>query len=422
MFSPIRASREQLAHTYDSKKLSSSQGLVSDRIMKSLRDFNFNNKRVLIRVGFNVPFFLGESSRIDDEEDWRIQATLPTIKYLVEHKAKLILLTHLGRPEGKIDEKLRLDMISERLTELLKLPVVKLNDCLGPEVEMQIRKMAPGDIVLLENIRFHPGEEANSLDFSKKIAALGDIYVNDAFSVSHRNHASVVGLPKYLPSCFGLLFEKEVQTLSKVLDQPEHPLTAIIGGGKISTKIKFVKNFLNRSDNLLLAGALANTVINAKGFAIGQSVSEKSMIGEVKKLNLTSTKLHIPVDVVVSKDVSGKASSRISPVGNTAEDEMILDIGPDTIQIFSQVISQSKMIIWNGPLGFLETEKFSLGSEAIANKIAESYNFSLVGGGDTVAFLEKLKLIDKITHISTGGGAMLKFLAGEKLPGIEALK
>lgn len=390
--------------------------------MKFLRDFDFNDKKVLMRVDFNVPFFLGKSSQIEKEEDWRIQAALPTIKYLIKRKAKLILLTHLGRPKGKIVEKLRLDMVEKRLAKLLKMPVVKLNDCLGFEVEAQIRKMTPGEIVLLENIRFYPEEEANDSDFAKKIARLGDIYVNEAFSVSHRKHASVVGLSEHLPSCLGLLFEKEIQALSKILDQPEHPLTAIIGGAKISTKIRFIESFLEKSDNLLLAGALANTVISAKGFAIGRSVSEEDMVEEVKKLDLTSAKLHIPVDVVASKDISGKVSSRVSPVGNMDEDEMILDIGPDTVQIFSQVISQSKMIIWNGPLGLLETEKFSSGSKAIARKIAENHNFSLVGGGDTVAFLEKLKLIDKITHVSTGGGAMLKFLAGEKLPGIEALK
>ena len=389
--------------------------------MKFIRDFNFEHKRVLVRVDFNVPLWLGKNGDIDNEEDWRIEATLPTINYLLEQKAKIILIAHFGRPNGKIVENLRLDLVKKRLEKLLARPVIKLNDCIGEEVEKQIGNMQAGDIVLLENIRFYPEEKNNDSDFAKQLADLGEIYVNDAFGTSHRAHASIIGLPKYLPNCAGLLLEKEIKFLSKILEKTEHPLVVIVGGAKISTKIKFIKNFLDKADNLLLAGALANTIISAKGFNIGKSVTEEEMIGEIKKLELTSIKLHIPVDVVVSVDPSGKESSRISPVGKTREDEMILDIGPDTIKLFTRIISQAKMVVWNGPMGLLEVEKFSLGSREIAHAIAKNPGFSTVGGGDTVAFLEEIGLLDKITHVSTGGGAMLKFLAGEKLPGIEAL-
>ncbi|OGZ35584.1 MAG: phosphoglycerate kinase [Candidatus Portnoybacteria bacterium RIFCSPLOWO2_01_FULL_43_11] len=388
--------------------------------MKFLRDFNFYNKRVLVRADFNVSF--GDDGRVDDKEDWRLKATLPTINYLLNQKAKIILLAHLGRPEGKIIENLRLNPIAQRLEELLGRPVIKLDDCLGREVEERLKALQKGEIILLENIRFYPGEKNNQEDFIRGLAKLGEIYVNDAFGTSHRAHASFVGLPKYLPSCAGLLLEKEVKVLSTLLEKPEHPLTVIIGGVKISTKIKMIKNFLDKADDLILGGALANTVIGAKGLAIGKSIVEEEMVEEVQKLELTNIKLHIPVDVVVSVDSSGQAPSRVAPVGNTQKEEMILDIGPDTIELFKRIISQAKIIIWNGPMGLFETEKFTQGTKEIAKAIAQSSAFSLVGGGDTVNCLSQLSLTEKISHISTGGGAMLQFLAGEKLPGIEALK
>lgn len=388
--------------------------------MRSLRDFNFKNKRVLVRVDFNVP--LGNDGRVDEKEDWRLEAALPTIRYLLDQKAKIILLAHLGRPGGKIVESLRLNPVAQRLEELLGQPVVKLDDCLGQEVEERLKNIQAGEIFLLENLRFQAGEKNNQSDFAQQLAKLGEIYVNDAFGTIHRAHASIVGLPQYLPKCPGLLLEKEIKALSKILDEPIHPLVVIIGGVKISTKIKVIKNFLKQADHLILGGALANTVIRAKGFAIGKSVVEEEMVDEVKKLELTNTKLHIPVDVVASIDAQGQAPSRIVPVGKTKEKEMILDIGPDTIQLFNRIISQAKMIVWNGPMGVFEVAKFASGSRAVARVVAQSSAFSVVGGGDTITLLEQLNLIDKIGHISTGGGAMLKFLAGEKLPGIEALE
>lgn len=379
--------------------------------MKFLRDLDVKDKRVLLRVDFNVP--VGDDGLVDSKEDWRIEATLPTINYLLNQKAKVILLSHLGRPKGRVVKSLRLDPIAQRLSELLNKKVVKVE---------KMKEVKSDEIVLLENLRFYSGEEENDPDFTQQLAKLGEIYVNDAFGNVHRAHASMVGLPQYLPSCAGLLLEKEIKVLSEISDKAERPLIVIIGGVKISTKIKVIKNFLKKADGLILAGALANTVISAKGFAIGKSVSQKEMIEEVKQLELTNIKLHIPVDVVASVDPSGRAPSRVAAVGNTEEKEMILDIGPDTIRLFSRIISKAKTIIWNGPLGIFEVEKFAQGSRKIAQAVAQSDGFSLVGGGETITLLEQLGLLKKINHISTGGGAMLKFLANEKLPGIEALK
>lgn len=388
--------------------------------MKSLRDFNFKNKRVLVRVDFNVP--LGDDGRVGEKEDWRLRATLPTINYLLKQKAKIILLTHLGRPDGQVSNGFCLDPIAQRLEELLGKKVVKLDECRGEKVKREVNRIKSGEIILLENLRFCPEEEENSIQFAQELANLGEIYVNDAFGVNHRAHASVVGIPKYLPSCAGLLLEKEIKVLSQVLEKPKRPLLVIIGGVKISTKIGLIKEFLKRADNLILGGALANTVIAAKGFAIGQSIVEEEMVDEVKKLELTNTKLHIPVDVIVSTDARGLAPSRVAPVGYTKEKEMILDIGPDTCQLFNRIIAQAKMIIWNGPMGLFEVDKFASGTKEIAQAVAQTKGFSVVGGGDTVSLLEELNLISRIDHVSTGGGAMLEFLAGQELPGIKALK
>ncbi len=388
--------------------------------MKSLKDFNFKDKKVLLRVDFNVP--VGKDRKVDSKEDWRIESTLPTINHLLDQGAKVIILAHLGRPDGEVKSDLRLDPVAKRLEELLNKKVIKLDESCGEKVDKEISKMKPGDVIMLENLRFHSEEKANDNDFAKKLASYGEIYVNDAFGVNHRAHASLVGIPKYLPSCAGLLLEKEMEILSKVMEKPDRPLAVIIGGVKISTKIKFIKNFLNKADNLLLGGALANTVIAAKGFAIGRSVNEAEMVDEVKKMELTNTKLHLPVDTVASVEPSGRASSRIAPVGNTEENEMILDIGPDTIELFRDIVEQAETIIWNGPMGLMEIEEFVQGSKEIAKIVAQSKGFSIVGGGDSITLLEKMDLLGKINHVSTGGGAMLKFLAGEELPAVKALE
>lgn len=362
---------------------------------------------------------LDENGKIID--DFRIRAVLPTIKYLIENNAKIILMSHLGDPKGEIVERLRMDSVQDKLTEYLDLSVVKVDDCLGEEIEKWTREMKPGEILLLENLRFHKEEMANDEDFAKELAKLGDIYVNDAFAVSHREHASLVAITKFLPSCMGLSLEGEIEVLTKVMQQPEHPLAVIIGGAKISTKIKLIKNFLNMADNILLGGALANTALHAKGIAIGKSVIEKEMIEVVKNLELTNAKIHMPVDTIVSIDKSGNAPTRVSPVGKTEENELILDIGPETENLFAEIIKNAKTIIWNGPMGLFEVDKFSHGTKKTAMAVADCHCYSIIGGGETVSFINKLGLTDRFSHISTGGGAMLKFLAGEKLPGIEAL-
>ncbi len=387
--------------------------------MKSIRDFNLKDKKVLVRADFNVP--INNHQKISDQEDWRLEATLPTINYLQEKGAKIILMAHLGRPGGKKVEYLKLDSVGQKLSELLGKKVLKLDDCFGKEVKKKVENLSSGEIILLENLRFYKEEEENDDHFAKQLAELGDLYINDAFAVSHRAHASVVGLPKYLESGSGLLLEKEIKTLAKVLDNPDYPLAVIMGGKKITTKIKVIKSILKKADDLILAGALANVVISAKGIAIGSSITDENMIEEVHKLDLTDTKIHIPVDVIACYGSEEKSPCRVSPVGHIKEKEMILDIGPDTCQIFKKVISQAKTIIWNGPMGLMEIEKFAKGSQEIAEAVAQNNGFSVVGGGDTISFLEKINLREKMNHVSTGGAAMLSFLAREKLPGIEAL-
>lgn len=386
--------------------------------MKSIRNINVLNKRILLRVDLNVS--LDQQGQVLD--DFRIRASLPTIEYLITEQAKVILMSHLGKPEGKVVEKLKLTPIQDRLMEYLDLSVVKAPDCVGQEIEDWTYEMQPTEILLLENLRFHKEEETNDENFAKNLAKLGDIYVNDAFGVCHRAHASVKAITQYLPSFAGLLLEKEIKILKKVLERPKRPLMVIIGGVKISTKIKLIQKFLKIADQILLGGALANTVLNAQGIATGKSLIEPMMIPEIKKLQITNTKLHLPVDAKVSTGTIGQKLSRITAIGKTGKNELILDIGPETEELFSQIIKKAKTIIWNGPMGFFEKELFAHGTEAIAKSIIESNAYSIVGGGETVAYIEKLGLVDKFSHVSTGGGAMLEFLTGEKLPGLKALE
>jgi len=347
---------------------------------------------------------------------------LPTIKYLLENNAKIILMSHLGSPGGKTDEKLRLSPIQDKLTELLDLSVVKANDCIGEEIEEWTKEMQIGEILLLENLRFHAGEEENDEKFAAQLAKLGDIYVNDAFGVCHRAHASVSVITKFIPPYAGLLLEKEIEILAKAIESPEKPLAVIIGGAKVLTKIKVIKKFLDIADNILLGGALANTVLHAKGLAIGSSFIDKKAIEKIKEFEITSAKLHLPVDAVVSTDKSGRAEARIEPIGKIGEKELILDIGPETEALFGEIVKAAKTVVWNGPMGLFETEKFSHGTKAITLSIISCGCYSIIGGGETVAFINKNSWTDKFSHVSTGGGAMLKFLAGERLPGLETLE
>jgi len=376
-------------------------------------------KRVLLRDDFNITM----DERGQALDDFRIKASLPTIEYLLKKRARIVLLAHFDRPEGKVVESLRLDPIAKILSGYLNLAVKKASDCAGPEAERMVGQMNDGDILLLENLRFYPGEETNDAEFAKNLAKLGDIYINDAFGASHRIHASIVKITEYLPSFAGFLLEKEVSVLTRAKDNPEHPLAVVIGGAKISTKIKLIQEFLNKADYIILGGALANTMLHAQGLAIGKSMVEPEAMEEVKKLQITDTKLHLPVDVIVSLNKTGTAGTRVCAVGKVGQEELILDIGPETERIFNSVIQSSKMVIWNGPMGLFEVEAFAGGTRALAESIAACpHCFSIAGGGETTCFLEKFGLLDKFSHVSTGGGAMMEFLAGEKLPGIEALE
>ena len=343
--------------------------------MKTLKDFNFKNKRVLLRCDFNVPF--DEKGLISD--DFRIKQSLPTIEYLKKKGAKIILMSHLGRPNK--NQKYSLKPIGSRLEKLLEQKVKFLDKCLGKKIEKEIEKMKPGEIILLENLRFHEEEEENSANFAKELSKLGDIYINDAFSVCHRSHASIVLLPKYLPSGAGLLLEKEIKVLTNLMESPEKPLLAIIGGKKVETKVKLIDKISEISDFVLIGGLIKKEI-------------------EQKKIKLKN-----PQKI-------------ISPV----DDILTFDIGPKTIEHFKEKIFQAKTIFWNGPLGMTEKEEFTKGSKEIAKAIIESGAFSIIGGGETIEFINRIGLVDKFSHISTGGGAMLAFLAGEKLPGIEVLK
>lgn len=392
--------------------------------MKTLNDFDFNNKKVLLRCDLNVP--LKQGNILDD---FRIKSAIPTINYLLQRNAKVIIITHLGDPQGK-QENLKLDPIKNKLEEILKTPVLKVNNCIGELVEKVISRMEKSSVLLLENIRFYTEEEQGDKNFAKKLAKLGDIYINDAFGVSHRNHTSIALLPKYLPSGAGLLLEKEIKNLSKVLNEPLKPMVTIIGGIKISTKIKIIKKFLEISDYVLLGGGIANTILTVKGILNHRPKIKKELLKKIDKLDLTSSKLCIPVDGIISlKEVEkeflfdGKAPVHKAGIGTTKENESVYDIGPDTIKIFKKIIKQAKMIIWNGPLGFFESKNFKKGTQEIIQEIANNKKaFKVVGGGETISAINSLGLLNEFNHISTGGGAMLEFLSGEKLPGIEALE
>lgn len=380
---------------------------------------DLSGKRVLVRNDFNIT--IDEKGKILD--DFRIMASLSTIKYLLQQKAKIILMSHLGRPKGKVIEELRLDPVAKRLSELLGFPIKKINESIGEKVEEEIKKIQPGEVLLLENIQFNPGEIENDAGFAKILSSYADIFVMDAFGQCHRNYASITGITNFLPSYAGSLMQKEVEVLTRVLENPDRPLTVVIGGAKISTKMKLIEEYMKKAENVILGGALANTVLHAKGLAVGSSLVEEEALGRLQELQITNAKLHLPVDVIASVDKDGQGENRIDPVGRTKEGEMILDIGPETEELFDRIIKKSKMVIWNGPMGMFETEKFSHGTLAMAESIVSCQNcFSIAGGGETTCFIEKVGLADKFSHVSTGGGAMLEFLAGDKLPGIVALE
>ncbi|MBU4142904.1 phosphoglycerate kinase, partial [Patescibacteria group bacterium] len=321
-----------------------------------------------------------------------------------------------------ISDKFSLKPIAERLSELLGQTVKLAPDCVGETVKTIVQRLKSGEVLLLENLRWHQEEEANDMIFAKELAALGEVYINDAFGVSHRAHTSVAAITQFLPSGAGLLLAKEIANLTRVRDNPDHPLVAIIGGAKISTKIKLIQSFLDKAEDIILGGALANTMLHAKGVAIGRSFTETVNLPDLKNLEITSTKIHLPLDAVLCENQAGTGAFRIGAVGSTGEQELILDIGPDSQKMFAGIIARAKMVVWNGPMGLFEAKSFDNGTIAMAQAIVDSGAYSIVGGGETVAFLEKLGFIDKFSFVSTGGGAMMEFLAGEAMPGISALE
>ncbi|MEK7629669.1 MAG: phosphoglycerate kinase [Patescibacteria group bacterium] len=380
---------------------------------------NLKGKKVILRVDVNVPI-------VEDELTlgacFRIKAILPTLNYLSEHGAKVIIISHFGKPKGR-DMRFSLYPVFLKLGELWqKEKLFFSTEVIGKETEDKISNLKEGEAILLENLRFHPEEELNDEDFSRKLASYGEIFVNDAFAESHRAYASIIGIPKFLKSYAGFLLEKEVAMLGMIRSKPYHPLVFIMGGAKADIKLKLVKEFLNRSEAILLGGILANTLFYAKGLNIGKSFVEEKLLVEAKNINSISKNLFLPVDVSVSESLDISKNKATREIQDVRSSEFIVDIGPKTISSFREIIKTAKMIIWNGPVGYTELSDFKKGSLAIAQAIAENSGEKIIGGGDLINFLTEQNLIEKMTYISTGGGAMLEFLAGDELPGIKVLE
>ncbi|SEM03403.1 phosphoglycerate kinase [Paenibacillus sp. OK003] len=387
---------------------------------KSVRDIELTGKRAFVRVDFNVPL---EDGKITDDK--RIRATLPTINYLIEKGAKVILASHMGRPKGEVVESMRLTPAAERLSELLGKKVVKADDSVGETVKAQIAELNNGDVLLLENVRFHAGEEKNDPELAKQFAELADVFVNDAFGAAHRAHASTEGIAHLLPAVSGLLMEKELEVLGKAISNPERPFTAIIGGSKVKDKIDVIDNLLNIADNVIIGGGLSYTFMKAQGYEVGQSLLDESKLdvalGFIEKAKKLGKNFYLPVDIVISDDFSANANTKIVEVGDIPADWEGIDIGPKTREIYADVVKNSKLVVWNGPMGVFEIEPFSHGTRAVAEACAETEAYTIIGGGDSAAAAEKFKLADKMDHISTGGGASLEFMEGKVLPGVVAL-
>jgi 3-phosphoglycerate kinase len=388
---------------------------------KTVRDVDVRGKRVLVRVDFNVPM---EGGRITD--DRRIREALPTIRYLRDHGARVILASHLGRPKGRVDEALRLTPVAERLSALLDAPVPLLPDCVGPQVEAAVARLQPGEAVLLENLRFHAEEEANDPRFARALAALADLYVNDAFGTAHRAHASTAGVAAFLPAVAGFLMEKELRHLGQALEAPRRPLVAILGGKKVSDKIAVIRNLLTRANTLLIGGGMAYTFLKAQGCEIGASLCETDRLDLARDLIDDAARrgigFHLPVDVVAAAAVAADAERRVVDASAIPPGWSGLDIGPKTAARFAEIIKGAGTVLWNGPMGVFEIAPFAGGTRAIAEAMAGSGAVTVVGGGDTAAAVEEFGLADRMTHLSTGGGASLEFLEGRELPGIAVLQ
>ncbi|HEY63977.1 MAG TPA: phosphoglycerate kinase [Caldilineae bacterium] len=386
---------------------------------KTVRDIDVRGKRVLVRVDFNVPLADGKVT-----DDTRIRAALPTIQYLIDQGAKVILMSHLGRPKGQVKPELSLKPVAEHLSQLLGKPVKMAPDCVGPEVEAMAAELQPGDVLLLENTRFHPEERKNDPAFAQQLAKLGDIYVNDAFGSAHRAHASTEGVAHYLPAVAGFLMEKELNFLGKALEAPERPFIAILGGAKISDKIGVIQNLLGKVDALLIGGGMANTFLQAQGYDMAESLVEEDSLDTAKQLLQEGEgKIVLPVDLVVADAFDANANRKVVPVDEVPAGWRALDIGPATIAHFTNRLSGAKTVVWNGPMGVFEFPAFAEGTFAIARALAELEDaVTIIGGGDSVAAVKQSGVADKITHISTGGGASLEFLEGKTLPGVAVLQ
>jgi len=385
---------------------------------KTVRDIDPKGKRVLVRVDFNVPIIDGAVG-----DDTRIRAALPTLEYLLERGAAVILCSHLGRPKDGPDPKYSLKPVAAHLGKLTGKPVAFAEDCIGPAAEKAAKALEPGEILLLENTRFHPEEEKNNPEMAKQLAALADIYVNDAFGSAHRAHASTQGVAKYLPAVAGFLMEKEIQYLGAAVANPTKPFVAILGGAKISDKIGVIKNLLARADTILIGGGMANTFFKAQGYPLADSLVEDEVLETARELLVEGGQhLRLPVDVVIADKFEAIAAHKTMPTGPIPAGWRILDIGPETVAGYARVIKAARTVVWNGPMGVFEFPEFAKGTFGVAKAVAESGAVSIIGGGESVAAIQQSGLADKITHISTGGGASLEMLEGLTLPGVAALQ
>ena len=387
----------------------------------TIEDLDLRGKRVFIRVDFNVP--LDEHLNITD--DRRVRAALPTINYAIDEGAMVILASHLGRPKGKPDPRYSLEPVARRLRRLLNKDVIFVPDCIGPQVKNVVEKMKPGDVVLLENLRFHPGETENDENFSRQLASLADYYVNDAFGTAHRAHASIVGVPKFLPAAAGFLLKKEIEYLKGVVNNPVRPFVAILGGAKVSGKIGVLENLESKVDKVLIGGGMAFTFIKSMGYEVGKSLVELEMLDTARrimdKLKEQGVRFYLPVDCVIAQSLEPGAVVKIVPTQEIPPGWQAVDIGPATVKLFSEALQDAKTILWNGPMGIFEIDAFSRGTFAIARAVADAYALTIVGGGHTDLAVHRAGVSDSISFISTGGGATLQLLEGKELPGIAVL-
>ena len=389
---------------------------------KTIEDINVRNKKVLVRVDYNVPL----DNELNITDDTRIKLSLPTVNYLIENNAKIILMSHLGRPKGEIENKFKLDPAAKKLGQLTGKKIKKFDHIYSQEIKEYIdNEMDYGEIVMLENLRFDPGEKANDVEFSKSLASLADIYVDDAFGAAHRAHASVAGVTKYLPSVAGFLMKKEIEVLISLLESPQRPFLTILGGSKVSDKIMVIRNLLGKVDSLILGGGMAYTFLKAQGYEIGKSICEESQINFAKEMFTLAKKnnvnLILPIDIVVAKEFDSDAEKKLVSIQSIPVDWMGLDIGDKSIELFKKEISRARTIFWNGPVGVFEWANFENGTKNIANAIAESQAITVAGGGDTLAALKKYNLSSKFSHVSSGGGAAMELLEGKELPGAVSL-